>query len=218
MKIPSLVPTVVLATHVLGGLISGNTSSDIHFEMAGHVDQGSSRWPIITETVSCDHYPCVATSPDSSVQPPGGRNMVRYCFSTPQTKSNFESLFLCAIDLWITALGGPASPQTGHNLAFREFQTPEGFTPSCCTTEIQISSRGQYICSWNPYVGNDILAVFPSEMPHTSYATIGYIAGSKEKWLASFERRPHRIHFHRLSSPHSMYLYAHEVCWKPTNS
>lgn len=138
--------------------------------------------------------------------------MVRYCFTTLDVKTRFEARFLQAIDLWMTALGGPASPKTGHNLAFREFRTPEGDTALCCLGNLEVSDRSKYFCKWNTAVENDVLAIFPTEVPRTSFATVGYLVGSKEQRPGS-DRHPHRMYLHSIE-PNFIHVWAHEVCQK----
>lgn len=143
------------------------------------------------------------------MQPPGGRNVVRFCFTTLEAKEKLERDFLRAIDVWMDALGGPASVQTGHNLVFKEVRTPEGEDTVCCSE--WDTSQDHNPCTWNPEVENDVLAVYENPSGKVNSATIGYVSDS-EALLNNFPPQRHFINLTPLSpNIDILWRWVHEV-------
>lgn len=210
MKV-NLVLSMRLA-QALAGLVAFNVSGNLHIEGAGHVDDSRTIWPIVTSTVSVlSHVPRyiirhVSVTP---VQPPGGRNVVRFCFTTLEAKAELEHDFLQAIDVWMDALGGPASSRTGHNLVFKEVRTPEGEDTVCCS-EWKLPPA-QNPCTWNAEVENDVLAVYMNPSGKANSATIGYVSDS-DALLNNFPPQRHFVNLKPLNSNiNVLWEWVHEV-------
>ena len=50
----------------------------------------------------------------------GGLQTINYCFIDQHARDQLKGVFDAAVNIWMNALGGPASAQTGHSLEFRE--------------------------------------------------------------------------------------------------
>ncbi|KAK3209131.1 hypothetical protein GRF29_69g882549 [Pseudopithomyces chartarum] len=189
MKV-NLVLSMRLA-QALAGLVAFNVSGNLHIEGAGHVDDSRTIWPIVTST------------------PPGGRNVVRFCFTTLEAKAELEHDFLQAIDNWMDALGGPASSRTGHNLVFKEVRTPEGEDTVCCS-EWKLPPA-QNPCTWNAEVENDVLAVYMNPSGKANSATIGYVSDS-DALLNNFPPQRHFVNLKPLNSNiNVLWEWVHEL-------
>jgi hypothetical protein len=108
---------------------------------------------------------------------PGKLRVIDYCFATAEARVATWCNVQAAIKIWSDALGGPASPQTGHNLAFRE-RTHNGSPAFCYTQWDAAAERGH----WNDDLPGDTLAIW-AIAPDASgaWATIGYNSTELDK-------------------------------------
>jgi hypothetical protein len=127
------------------------------------------------------------------------RQVVRYCYCNGESRNKLQKLFDDAGNLWITALGGEAGSNTGHNLAFREVTDKNGNTAFCFPSWEKFGKTGP----WNSQIDGDVLAVAydPDNGPMYS-STLGYQPSgvNGRHWM--------RVH---PSGPEGAKAIAHEV-------
>jgi hypothetical protein len=99
---------------------------------------------------------------------------IRYCFNMPQDREQFASRFEAAIAMWINALEGPASEETGHSLDFEE--ASDGNTKLYCEDK---SARNQW--KWNDKVEWHTLRIsLVDNIEVAGSSTSGYISGGND--------------------------------------
>ncbi|KAL5417757.1 hypothetical protein PMIN06_004130 [Paraphaeosphaeria minitans] len=98
---------------------------------------------------------------------------VTYCYADYNTRNALKRTVEGAIQLWMSALGGPASAETGHSLSFKELKSDRNWPTYCYLyTYMDFDHTGD----WNPVVPPDTLALHRS-VGTSSGASVGYQPG-----------------------------------------
>ncbi|KAJ4359963.1 uncharacterized protein N0V89_000522 [Didymosphaeria variabile] len=183
-----LLTALSFVPHVLAALVGLNTSE--------HDSLGARGYEVITNRFR-------TTWPVLPGQ--GGRNVVRYCYVDALSKGRLQSNLERAMQVWINALGGPASAATGHNLVFAEIQGQQGQQKFCCTSYTRLPGS-QYRYVWDPEVQHDVLAIHWLNSRDQS-TTLGYLPASNP--IDDVHNR-HHMHLSDIAPPH-IYKIVHEL-------
>lgn len=94
----------------------------------------------------------------------GGLHTISYCYVDQNARDRLKRIFDAAINIWMQALGGGPSAQTGHALEFREYAV--NGHPFYCYLDAAHTV-------WNQMVPVDFLAIhwYPG---FTASSTVGY--------------------------------------------
>jgi hypothetical protein len=135
---------------------TNHTQAKLLSRAAGGIGRWHRPWPV----TDWEHY--------------GKLRVIEYCFNTLADRPKLWCGLQKAIGLWHDHLGGPASPQAGHNLAFNEYLDDDGNPIPCYDTWDDANERGV----WNEYVPHHVVSI--KEDGRTAYSSIGYIAEDTE--------------------------------------
>ncbi|KAL5379535.1 hypothetical protein DPSP01_008412 [Paraphaeosphaeria sporulosa] len=96
-----------------------------------------------------------------------------YCYADYNTRNALKRNIEGAVQFWMSALGGPASAETGHSLSFKEIKSDRNWPLYCYSyTYLDPDHPGE----WNPAVPPDTLALHRLVQPR-SRASLGYQPG-----------------------------------------
>lgn len=101
--------------------------------------------------------------------------VVKYCYADDASAAILSCMMQAGISLWSDALGGPASKNTGHSLAFYEVKGKDGKPVRCYADYDAKTMTGK----WNPEVDGDVLAVRYNDQ-HLYQSTVGYMYKSMD--------------------------------------
>jgi hypothetical protein len=113
-----------------------------------------------------------------------GRRVLNYCYVDAETRTNVREKFEQGIELWMDALGGPAGPSTGHNLAITEV-TKSG-TPQLCYQDFDYAEwRGSHSTKAgtpNPNIEQNVLFIYVDEERLDEFASATNAYKEARKW------------------------------------